>query len=77
MARTGFVLSGTCLNEPLSQQVHSLGHRCIVLRQELDDIFWRPSCLEIPGKSKMAAFTMSGHRGAGVDRRAGGRHGQV
>lgn len=45
----------TCLNEPLSQQVDGLGHGSVVLRQQLDDILRRSSCLKIPRKGHKKA----------------------
>ena len=38
----------THLDEPLCQQINSLSHSRVVLREELDDMFWRATCLEIP-----------------------------
>lgn len=38
----------THLNEPLCQQINSLCDSRVVLREKLDDVFWRAACLEIP-----------------------------
>lgn len=46
----------THLDEPLSQQVDRLGHGRVVLREQLDDVFWWTTSLEIPDGEKQLFF---------------------
>lgn len=44
-------LTGTHLDEPLSQQINSLSHGRVIFREKLDDMFWRATCLKIPAET--------------------------
>lgn len=55
--KVGSSLLFTHLNEPLSQQIYSLGHGRVVVGKLLDDKFWRTTRFKIPVRQQMSLNT--------------------